>query len=352
MKIAALFNAPHSSVLVIILLIALTLSYFQGVGSIYCNNASVAMQMNALKPWVSINSASYKFNLINFRIPKTATSTTGGIIRNLGQKYNYYCWRSNRWKKTDPEPRIWTEHIRTHRLMSTLRTNTALPSFFLTFIRDPLERCLSEFYHLIIDRKAVNATTDSAKIAHLNGSFTCSDTQFDYIGIHPLKENATELYRNNFDFIGLVERYDESIVALKHILNTTLCDVIYLNKANVGQEGAMDVGAKKKRAHSHISISEDSQAVKDYLNSGYFLKKNSFDLELIRLANEKLDEFINLIGFEKFQLSLKNFNFLRSETSRVCLNSTDTSDRSCIFSDQGCFYNCYNRVCPPLELAL
>ena len=170
-------------------------------------------------------------------------------------------------------------------------------------MRDPLERCLSEFYHLIVDRKSISDITDSMIIAHLNGSFTCSDTQFDYLGIHPLKENATELFLNNFDFIGLVERYDESIVALKYMLNTTLCDMLYLNKANVGQEGSIDVGAKKTRAHSHILKSNMSQTVKEYLRKDYFLKKNTFDLELIRLANEKLDEISNLIGIKKFKKS-------------------------------------------------
>ena len=129
------------AILVILLSIAFP-TLFRGAESIYCNDASIAMKMNAIRPWVSINSSDYKFNLINFRIPKTVSSTTGGIIRNLGHRYGYFCWRSNRWKKTDPEPRIWTEHIHTHRLMSTLRTNTALPSFFFNFCARPFRKML------------------------------------------------------------------------------------------------------------------------------------------------------------------------------------------------------------------
>ena len=157
-------------------------------------------------------------NLIFIKLSKTGGSTVGGVIRRIG-------WRlglNGVFRETgmfalgkQAEPGLWARHSFRSKLEGQKGDfqSLQLPSFFLSFVRQPVARVLSAFYHF-------NATRNHDKPTATNIiAFLSTGRQDDYQS-HALVpagigEDTINQYPNKtldaiieaYNFIGITERY-------------------------------------------------------------------------------------------------------------------------------------------------
>ena len=156
-------------------------------------------------------------NLMFIKVTKCASSTTGGVARRIAAKHGLSGVSEARWVR--PEPGVWAYHGELHTKWGAM-ASFEHPTVLWSFIRDPVSRCLSSFYHLRASRAHVTLT-DAHKIDFLND---CHDFMYRYLSPHQVQqgtqplESPQDLVDSVYSFIGLVERYDESLVLLAHLL--------------------------------------------------------------------------------------------------------------------------------------
>ena len=141
------------------------------------------------------------------------------------------------------EPFVWANHNPATQLYQLLISNskkTARPSFLFTFVRDPLQRCISEYYHFQVTRKGASES-DANVVAFLRSKAP----NFIYDYIRPTADHLlpTQLF-DYYDHIGVVERFDESLVILAEKLRLPLKDVLYMTSKNSSSSNG-------QRSHQH-----------------------------------------------------------------------------------------------------
>lgn len=211
-------------------------------------------------------------------------------------------------------------------------------SILYTFIRDPGKRKLSEYFHFHVSRGQAGIS-DNAIIPALNGT---ANTIFHYIkpfrwinesekGIHSILET--------YDFIGLVEREDESLVAMVLLWGLNIKDVLYVSSKSFGSYD--DIGFFIFPAV--VSPRTEAFIANDFQN------KNSLDFMLYDQVNERLDDTIKKLG-DKFHTELEKFQSMRKRANYKCHaianfdkrsgQPTKPADRNCLWNDNGCAYRC------------
>ena len=118
------------------------------------------------------NSSRYRFtyegklmNLIYIKLPKVGSSTVGGIARRIAAHYGLNGYESNEITQVNKggsklaikEPLVFANHMQMSSEEDFLAT-LKFPLFYFTWVRDPVDRCLSEFYHFQVSRKSIAPT--------------------------------------------------------------------------------------------------------------------------------------------------------------------------------------------------
>lgn len=125
-------------------------------------------------------------------------------------------------------------------------------SFLWSTVRDPIARHVSSFFYFYVT--GLNLEPTHENFIHVFRTKTIRKG----ICSHYLERLATEKYEHgvsdpiefansifdNYNFIGVTERMDESIVALAMLLRVPLADVLYLSSKASGDFGTIDEGCK------------------------------------------------------------------------------------------------------------
>ena len=154
---------------------------------------------------------------------------------------------------------------------------TDRPIRYFTFLRNPIARYLSHFSYQV-DRMNRPWSLDSFLSEPRFANYMTTR-----IAGGPDVTRAKELLREQFVFVGLTERFDESLVLLRHALDLHHFDIRYEHK-----------NAGRGRLHSPSN---------DLLNDPDTLTRvrsqNLLDLELYDFArNELYPEYVNRYGSE------------------------------------------------------
>lgn len=154
-----------------------------------------------------------------------------------------------------------------------------------------------------------------------------------------------------YDFIALMERMDESLVALQMILGLETTDILYLPaKAS----GGYDDGRYHKRC-VHIQKSFVSPGMKKFFESDAWKEKVYWDEVLHQTVNRSLDRTIDFLGRDEFDKKLELFLHIQGKVSDECTttvkfpclaNGTKVPDDQvdCLYDDMGCGFECIDRV--------
>ena len=220
-------------------------------------------------------------NLIYIKIPKAMSSTSAGVARRLAAHHGLNGVFDGKWISS--EPGLWAEHSRMHRVGGWMGQLTQ-PSFLFTVIREPADRCLSEYYHLHISsprgpEAMRTGNTPEAKIDYLRNH--CSNFYKDYLRSASQGDKTTvEEVMGLFDFIGSgPERFNASALMLaeKYGQGSLASDVIWVDSKLEAQLETMFPTHFVPRP----PMNEEPAQVLEYIN-GAFKVDNAWDYELFR----------------------------------------------------------------------
>ena len=168
---------------------------------------------------------------IYIKLPKTGSSTLSGInlriaIENTPNKtkgtfregegfYGIRCAETHR-------------HLKAHKLKVPLRNKKL--TYLWTFIRDPTDQFMSSYFHFDISRK--KRTPNYESLMHYVGNQFKKHNypQINFLTMNDYKKTDDGMsivgdtkqmvqdILNEYDFIGVTERFDESLVALRLLL--------------------------------------------------------------------------------------------------------------------------------------
>jgi len=159
----------------------------------------------------------------------------------------------------------------------------------------------------------------------------------------------------NYDFILVTERMDESLVAMSIVMGIEVGDVLVTASKVAGS--AYHYSMHKKRC-TPIVRSTQSPAVKAFLESDHYRALNYGDLLMHAASNISLDLTIQRIGPERFDRAMAEFKRLRAMEQETCapyivmacsaegVPQVKASAESCYIygRDLGCGYKCVDRI--------
>ena len=290
----------------------------------------------------------------------TATGVTMSIAKHQAERRREKFWICRgRWDHS------WANEMLSDRIRSE--------SFTWTVIRDPTQRAISEFFHFEVSRNNVSSSDQSfmdfltkgknaantkgknvAKFRNLYLRMLSVDLKygmFDEDG--PSVINAI---LSDYDFIGITERMDESVVALSMLLNVPLGNVLYLNAKG---HGGYDDGVFNDKCY-YIQPSTVSPKMRSFFESELWNDTIKWDRLLYQAAGRSLDLTIDRLGRDLFNRNLVKFRSSNQAARDRCLPQnvfpcTSTGEHnknaSCLWSDSGCGYKCLDELAEELDIS-
>ena len=242
-----------------------------------------------------------------------------------------------------------------------------------SFVRQPTKRFVSDFFYFAVSRRGYPPEgTIFDKLAN-HRPIKSSNYQVRYL--HPdtlpvaveqsdeaqpeLMYNATtqvERILQEYDFLGITERFDESIVALQLLFHLDVHDILSLltNKGGGWDSVSDEFGNRCFK----IKRSYMTDEMKTTFASNDWYKRNTGDFLLYQAVNRSLDLTIeHTIGRKKFDAAMETYLYYKEKT-KVCeagvLFPCDeqgqfqrgNSSKNCYYDDLGKFYfGCVNSLC-------
>ena len=244
--------------------------------------------------------------LMFVKIPKCASSTSAGINMRIATRYPQQYLDTTR---------VCIESSK-HRRASEFFHRDPNKSFLWSMVRDPTRRAVSSFFHFQVGRKGI-VPNDANFLSNMKSNQR--DFISEWVAVKPINQSESVQDRldnilQDYNFIGLVERLDESLVALQMILGLDTTYILHLNSKT---SGGFDDGLGKGGC-AYVPQSFVSDEVKDYFDSSEWKDKIQLDVALWKAVNRSLDETIDKLGRKKFNEQFKNYQRLSQVVKDQC----------------------------------
>jgi hypothetical protein len=250
-------------------------------------------------------------------------------------------------------------HPAAHRLKYYQRDKNH--SFLWSIIREPTKRDVSEFMHFAVSRGKLEPSRQAFEAYYSYTplmqeyylQFMSTDKPFemnkdDYV-------TAVAKIMNEYDFLGITERLDESLVTLQLILNLTTSDILYLSaKTSKGWDDGLSQGQC-----FYIQPSIVSPQLNNYfkLSQDWYERTRGGNL-LYATVNLSLDLTIQSFQKDVFQEALWKYKWALKEAQKRCRHvkfpcsagGVLNPDHDCVLWDSGCGYDCLDKVALDLNL--
>jgi hypothetical protein len=248
--------------------------------------------------------------LIFLHIPKTAGSTMRRILERQYDPHRIFTLEGWRVHEKDfpglPEAaRARVRVLEGHQFFG-LHAHLPGPARYLTLLRDPVERLVSQYYHILrspehyLRSQVVGGGMSLAEFAHAKLAPELDNGQLRYVaGLGHLPcgaigakhlEQARRILSEHYAVVGLVERFDESVLLMRRELGWR--PPIY-QRTNIG-----------RNRPPQTPLSENDRAA--------LREANVWEWELYRHAGELLDAAVAAgeSGFTKELISFRAVNAL------------------------------------------
>ena len=272
-------------------------------------------------------------SLVFVKPSKVGGSTVGGVVRRIGDQFGLSGTRDAKWISS--EPGVWANHGKYASLQQ--RISGLGRHFVIGWVRNPVDCCLSGFYHFIVSRKGQNPTDD----AIIQYARRCENSVSKVLGLQ--RDKSADEIAARYDFIGMTERFEESMLLLRHKLgpllgNIHLGDILYLKSkdSNAGPDARDDVG---KLFVPHKPYAKQSPRVRAYFDSAEFKEKNAKDLDLWRTVNVALSQGLELLSVE----TRSEYHTMLTAAASKCREFM-LEKRDCFWNDNGCGISCLDSV--------
>ena len=237
-------------------------------------------------------------------------------------------------------------------------------SFLWTVLREPTARLLSKFFHFAVSRQDV--TPNAAQMeaffrgyrvwivdhAYYLKTMTLRDINPREIALYP---NFTHTLLHDYDFIGITERMDESLVVLQLLLGLETGDILYMSSKSQGSFEYMP----KHQSCIHLMrkfMTPDMERL--VLRSEFWQNYTEADRMIYRAANRSLDLTMDVLGRNVVARELAKLRFAQKLAYQQCREATvfpcdeDGIDHhnttTCLFQDSACGYQCLDQLATQL----
>jgi len=236
-------------------------------------------------------------------------------------------------------------------------------SFMWTVIRSPQQRIISQFFHFQVSRKKIEPTDENFINYIKAGRYDVWDYYLYTLSTQPYKRGESDTVAaangilQDYDFIGITERMDESVVVLSMLLDLSLADVLYL-KAK-GKGGYDDAGGRGAKVCTYIWPSFVSQGMQAFFETKEWKDIIHWDSVVYQAANRSLDLTIDKLGRAEFEKKLAKYEHAKEVTQERCLprtvwpcspGGTYSEQTDCLWNDSGCSNECMDEVATELDL--
>jgi hypothetical protein len=288
---------------------------------------------------------------------KTGSSTTSGvnlrIARNVAKRLN---------KDFDMCLSRYDHGPHWYPAASLFPNRDTNASFLWTVLREPTKRLTSEFFHFSVSRRGVEPTDDNFQ------SFLLAPQQRDYYLRSLLTSDKYTAYEHDpvqtgnrilseYDFIGVMERFDETAVALMMLLNLPMADILYVTAK---KHGGYDAGGGGGKC-TFIQPSFLSEGMQEFLKTDSWKDRIKYDLALYQAANRSLDLTIDRLGRDRFEKNLVLFRKAQERIETKCVPNAvfpcmeggvfhPPEETDCLWKDSGCGTTCLDEVATELNL--
>lgn len=261
-------------------------------------------------------------------------------------------------------------------LMATrFRLRDYQQSFLWTMLREPTARFVSEFFLKIVSQQR---HAPSMPLMREFGEKVGRDYYLRSLSVDgwhrpaystfvedrsaAKKTSASRIEVANqilldYDFVGVTERFDESVVVLMMLLGLPVGHGLYFSaKATGGFDGGYLVVCHRVQSSK---LTEDLQA---YLQSDEFQKLVKYDRLLYDAANASLDRTMDRLGRQRVQQQLALFQRAQALAAEECADKVrlpcyqegrrprPESQTDCLFRDMGCGMECLDQVATSLGI--
>jgi hypothetical protein len=319
------------------------------------------------------------------KVPKGASSTSAGVAIRISRRRDCHAVEWMHQMATEYETTRQSQGRSVSKRLGETQTQQAKPTFLFTTIRNPSSRAISTIFFHVISRTN-NTPTDEFIIMYLRqskskhngavsdgqGGFQLRYTSLTEIPEHSawIVENKTQVQNplqvitnvwntlDNYDFILVTERMDESLVAMALSMGLTVGDVLVTASKVAGSRYHF-----ARYAHNVIKClptvkSFVSPKVRKFLDSDEWRAMNYGDFLLHQAASLSLDLTIERLGRDRFDRALTTYRRLRALEIVECAPHVkfpcsdeghaqpELSKRSCYIPtlDFGCGYKCIDKL--------
>jgi hypothetical protein len=315
------------------------------------------------------------------KMPKAASSTTSGVALRIAKRVarrQFSTLEEDLKNVTKCSTRV--DHIEKASAVGRLYgKRDRKKSFLFSTIRDPAKRAISRIFFSKVsagerptDENVLNWLNEDRNHQYGAVSPGLGGFQLAYVTMHPHKQysawdparpsevsnpdlvhQTVKEIMQDYDFMILVERYDESLVAMQLMLGLETSDILYLSSKHAGTYHYR-IGRCVQLASSFVS-----RAVSEYLSSKEWYAKSYGDYLLQEAINQSLDLTIEAFGRERFDEALQNFLALKQQAEEHCAPEAvfpcsqegepqiEKAKSSCYQNDWGCGYPCLDNLTIP-----
>jgi hypothetical protein len=251
--------------------------------------------------------------LIYVKIHKTGFSTCSGINIRIASKVG------ERVRGLDKEDRPEIcGHTHNHGRQVLLERHS--PNILWTLLRDPAKRAISQFYHFMVSRRGLEPT-EKTLIIFLRSR---KSHQFNYIADTsvPAALNITtknpfqdirEYVMDAYDFIGLLERKEESLASMKILWGLETEDLIALSAK---QAGGYDGGGFNNTCVKIQKPENITDNIQRFLASEF--RRGNLDYALYAIVNRSLDKTIDYLGRDRVQEEVQRIRAMQAIAEQKC----------------------------------
>ena len=181
------------------------------------------------------------------------------------------------------------------------------PTAYVTMMRDPVARIVSSYYYTIktfpetsiqnisIEAFARGESVHREQNAQARRIAGVRKEEMDGVGADELYERAVANIENDFACVGLVERFDESVMLMRHLLDWTTYPLYLREKSGVKRPRGVDIPQATRTAIEDV---------------------NTVDCRLYNYAQNRLDSQIDTAPID-LDTQLHRFKMLNSFYERI-----------------------------------
>lgn len=282
------------------------------------------------------------------KIPKCSSSTLAGIAVQIAR--NTAARRKKAGIPNTPKECLVKAN---HGLYDKLMLRDKNRSMLWTFLREPAKRQVSAYFHFQVSRLGYDAKNDTAFRYQILRTYSAAHYMTGYVmRAKPWKKRTLEekvgYVMDAYDFIGLVERYHESLILLKMIFNLELRDILY---TSAKRSGGYDDGEFNQTCTLIVPSVVSPEMKAWFQNSTEWSDFAALDILLYRVIDKSIDLTIDAFGREEVQRQVAVLERALQYTDEMCgptvilpcsANGTRRrgKDTTCVDHDWACGHKC------------